>query len=250
MKVNPAQVIPLMEISRTPGKTEKKGDTLQKLFSRPAPHHGSSSVSPETCPFLPPRRITTGARPDSRHSRSCSQRIPSGTCGHGCSSRRCRDSSPHRPTEPPETPVHFSGWEKPSIPEKPAEIKPQRILDITSKKSNTRGIIPMTNPPTRSAQPSDKPTYTPPRVMRLGDLNEGAGACETGSGVTTGDCNPGTNATGVCSPTGSTSDDRCSTGNTATGGFGCGPGSIATGSCMTGANASAGPCSPAGSGNT
>jgi hypothetical protein len=60
------------------------------------------------------------------------------------------------------------------------------------------------------AQPGAKPTYTPPRVMRLGDLNEGAGACAAGSGVVTGNCETsGANATANCNNHGDYADALC-----------------------------------------
>jgi hypothetical protein len=93
----------------------------------------------------------------------------------------------------------------------------------------------MTNTPARSAQPGEKPAYVPPRVMRLGDLNEGAGACAAGSGVVTGNCEPsGGNATGPCD-TGTQADTNCiATGLTAVG-ICDGTGSSATtGSCNAG----------------
>lgn len=80
----------------------------------------------------------------------------------------------------------------------------------------------MTNTPATTAQPGEKPAYVPPRVMRLGDLNEGAGACAAGSGVVTGNCDPsganatvsctagGTADTGACNTNGGTAGDVCS----------------------------------------
>lgn len=83
----------------------------------------------------------------------------------------------------------------------------------------------MANTPARSAQPSDKPAYVPPRVMRLGDLNEGVGACTAGSG-------PGLPAPVTCMADGGTADAVCSgNGQDATGGFCTGTGQTATGIC-------------------
>lgn len=69
------------------------------------------------------------------------------------------------------------------------------------------------------AQSGTKPTYTPPRVMRLGDLNEGAGACTAGSGVVTGNCETsGANATANCNTFGNTASFCSTSGSTASGG--------------------------------
>jgi len=140
-----------------------------------------------------------------------------------------RNATNRTPAEPPGS---FASRKYPRIPENPFNIKPQRILSITGKKSITRGIVPMTTTSARSAQPSDKPAYVPPRVMRLGDLNEGAGACAAGSGVTAGACNPaGANATTDCN-SGNVAGDSCIiTGSTASVGV-CSTGSSApTSSC-------------------
>jgi hypothetical protein len=94
----------------------------------------------------------------------------------------------------------------------------------------------MTHTPARSAQPSDKPAYVPPRVMRLGDLNEGAGACTAGSGVVAPvDCSDGNNATGVCNGPGATATGGVCNGDggTATTDI-CNSGGGAIGSCNSG----------------
>jgi len=77
----------------------------------------------------------------------------------------------------------------------------------------------MTATPHPTAQPSDKPAYVPPRVMRLGDLNEGAGACTAGSGVVAVvSCSiPGSGATGTCEINGNSAGLMCNgSGSTAT----------------------------------
>jgi len=150
-----------------------------------------------------------------------------------------RNASNRTSAEPPGS---FASRKNPCIPEKPPNIKPQRILSITGKKSIIRGIVPMTNTPARSAQPSDKPAYVPPRVLRLGDLNEGAGACTAGSGVVTGICETtGANATQNCFNTGTGADSNCLlTGGTAASGA-CG-GGLDAATCSDGGTATVGPC--------
>jgi hypothetical protein len=44
--------------------------------------------------------------------------------------------------------------------------------------------------------------YTPPRVVKISDLKQGAGDCTPGSGDS-GDCLPGNNPSGICYQTGS-----------------------------------------------
>lgn len=150
-----------------------------------------------------------------------------------------------------EPPGSFASGRYPCIPEKPVNIKTQRILSITGKKSITRGIVPMTNTPARSAQPSDKPAYVPPRVMRLGDLNEGAGACTAGSGVVVAvDCSSnGGSATGACLGHGMDADGASCTsqGVSATSGSCTGDGGGAITSCANGPTNGGGTCT-AGSG--
>jgi len=84
----------------------------------------------------------------------------------------------------------------------------------------------MTAMPHPSAQPKGKPAYVPPRVMRLGDLNDGAGACAAGSGVVSTDCTP----SGAAANGGS-----CLVGNQA-----------AAGTCDSGNYAAAGSCNMSG----
>ena len=83
----------------------------------------------------------------------------------------------------------------------------------------------MTTTPHPTAQPKEKPAYVPPRVLRLGDLNEGVGACTAGSGVVAPvDCSSGNDATGMC----------LRDGGTATGGAGCNAGGGAMALCNNG----------------
>jgi hypothetical protein len=84
----------------------------------------------------------------------------------------------------------------------------------------------MPDTPRTTAQPGEKPAYVPPRVMRLGDLNEGAGACTAGSGVVSTDCTP----SGAAANSGS-----CLVGNQA-----------AAGTCDSGNYAAAGSCNMSG----
>ena len=63
-----------------------------------------------------------------------------------------------------------------------------------------------------TAKPGAKPAYSPPRVVRLGDLNEGIGACSTGSGFVAPplvNCTPGNSHTGYCNIDGSTPGTTC-----------------------------------------
>lgn len=95
----------------------------------------------------------------------------------------------------------------------------------------------MTNTPAPTALPGEKPAYVPPRVMRLGDLNEGAGACTAGSGFVEDNCMDG-NEPGM--------GFNCLTGDTASQGACSNGNGAASGTCNTGTGA--GVCMPTGSG--
>ena len=77
----------------------------------------------------------------------------------------------------------------------------------------------MTNNPHTTTQSGEKPAYVPPRVIRLGDLNEGSGACNAGSGFQAANCNPvgsqlscgvaGAGFTGTCTGMGESATGSC-----------------------------------------
>ena len=83
-----------------------------------------------------------------------------------------------------------------------------------------------------------QPKYTPPRVMRLGEVRAGAGLClAPGSGDAT-DCAAGNNAGDWCLAPGSTAATSCDT-----------PGNSAITDCWGAGNAATGAgCTPTGSG--
>jgi len=90
-------------------------------------------------------------------------------------------------------------------------------------------------------KPGAKPAYSPPRVVRLGDLNEGVGACATGSGVVAPVVTP-------CTGNGANANGACNTdGSIATGGNCDNHGMVASAVCSAnGAGANSGSCTGSG----